>query len=758
MLSVFLLLTGISVLMINFIVQATTIVDDTFADGDSTNQDLANNSMQVFKARSSTVRTTIPGSAEFDMTATGTSSEAFWWHFTNSGSPVSLLPGDSITFAGTFTLTGFVGGGQDIRFGLFDSKGTRTTADLTGGQNATAFGDDTGYAADYFASGTGSPFVLYSRDVTSPATTNIFNSFSGAGFTVLTGTGASARQTLTNATPYTFLYTVTRTSATETAVTIAVTGGALTNYTYTATETGVAPYTTFDWATFRVGGSGFAQKLAFNRLRVDFNPAAPTITTQPAPLSQTVSVGANVQYSVGASGSALSYQWLKNNNPITGNATAATPNLHLTNVQTTDTGTYAVNVFNSGGTTPSNPVNLTVTAGPTDPPPVINTQPQNTSAVVGSSASLTVAATGPNMAFQWFKDAALINGATSPTINFPNVQLGDTANYTVKISNGGGTIVSSPARLTVVSAMAVSAFQPTNNAAGICVDTPLNVTFNQTPKLGTAGQIRVFTGSGTLIDTIDMSTSPQAKTIGGTSFRYLPVIINGNTAAIYTHAQLAYNQTYYITMETGVLTDAGNAPFVGFSGVTVFRFATRISAPAAGAGVLTVNSNGSGDFCTIQGAVDFVPVGNMQRAIINVKNGTYTEIVNIPGNKPLITVKGESRAGTIQKYPNNNNLNPSTNTRPSFNVNTGANDFSLENITLQNTTPQGGSQAEALRTNGLRTILNSVNLLSYQDTILTQGSAFITNSYIEGDVDFMWGSGTTYFKNTEIKALREGLG
>ncbi|MEP6901472.1 MAG: pectinesterase family protein [Actinomycetota bacterium] len=743
---------------LNFIVQATTIVDDTFADANSANQDLPNNSMQVFKARSGTARNTTVGNAEFDMTATGTSSEAFWAHFTNAGAPVSLGVGDSLTFAGTFTLTGFANNSQDIRFGLFDSKGTRNTADLTGGQNAAAFGDDTGYAAQFFASGTGSPFVLYRRDVTSPVTTNIFNSFTGAGFTILTGTGATARQALTNAAPYIFSYTVTRTSATQTQVTIAVTGGALSNLNYTATETSATPYTTFDWFTFRVGGTNFTQKIAFQRLKVDFNPAAPLITTQPVPLSQTVAVGANVQYSVGASGSALSYQWLKDNNPIAGNATATTANLQLTNVQTTDTGVYTVNVINAGGTTPSNPVNLTVTSGPTDPPPVINQQPQNTTAVVGSSTSLSVTATGPNMTYQWFKDGNLIGGATSPTLSFSNVQVSDTANYTVNVSNGGGTIPSDPARLTVVSAMAVSAFNPNNNASGVCTDTTLNLTFDQTPKLGTSGQIRVYTSGAALVDTIDMSASPQTKTIGGTSFRYLPVIISGNTASIYLHTPLADNQTFYVTMEPGVLTDLSNAPFVGFSGVNTFRFTTKISAPTGGVNVLTVNANGTGDFCTIQGAVDFVPAGNAQRVVINVKNGSYTEIVNIPANKPLITVKGESRAATIQKYANNNNLNPSTTTRASFNVNTGANDFNLENITLQNSTPQGGSQAEAFRSYSLRTTINSVNLLSFQDTILTQGTAYITNSYIEGDVDFMWGTGATFFKNTELKALRENLG
>ncbi|HEY0461226.1 MAG TPA: pectinesterase family protein [Pyrinomonadaceae bacterium] len=750
-------LLAAAALTLNFIVQATTVIDDTFADGVSTNQNLANNSLQVFKSRSGTTRTDAVGSVEFDLTTAG-GSDAYWAHFTNSGAPATLGVGDSITFQGTFSLTGFQNNAQDIRFGLFDSKGTRNTADLAGGQGNAVFGDDTGYAAQFFASGTGSPFALYRRDVTSPVTTNIFNTFTNAGFTVLTGTGATARQALTNDTPYVFSYTVTRLSATQTQVTVSVTGGTLSNLNYTATETSAAPYTAFDWFNFRVGGSNFSTKIKFLRFKVDFNPAAPVISTQPAPPSQTVSVGANVQYSVGASGSALSYQWLKDNNPITGNASATTATLQLNNVQETDSGVYSVNVINAGGTTPSNPVGLTVTSGPTDTPPVINQQPQNTTAVINTPASLSVQATGPNMTYQWFKDGNPIGGATNPTLSFASVGLSDTGNYTVNVSNGGGTIPSDAARLTVVSAMTPTAFEPNNSSSGVCVDKILNITFDSAPKVGTSGQIRLFTSGGTLFDTIDMTASPQTRNIGGTSFRYLPVIVSGNTASIYLHGSLAYNQTFYVTLEPGVLTDSANVPFVGFSGVNAFRFTTKTSAPAAGSSVLTVNANGTGDFCTIQGAVDFVPAANAQRVVINVKNGAYTEIVNVPSNKPLITVRGESRAATIQKYPNNNNLNPSTTTRASFNVNTGANDFVLENITLQNSTPQGGSQAEAFRSYAQRTTVNSVNLLSFQDTILTQGSAYFTNSYVEGDVDFMWGTGNTFFKNTELKMMRESLG
>lgn len=748
-----------SALMVNFLVEAATvIVDDTFADGNASNQDLPNNSLQVFKSRSATVRTATVGNVDFDLTATGTSSDAYWAYFTNSGTPVTLGVGDSVTLTANFSVTGLVGTGQDIRFGLLDSKGTRQVTDLTGGQNATTFGDDTGYAAQYFASGLGSPFVLYRRDVTTPTpTTNIFNTMATTGgFQPITGTGATARQALSNATPYVFTYTVSRLSATQTQVTIGVTGGTLSGLNYTAIETSTTPYNTFDTFHFRIGGNGFATKLSFQRLKVEYTPSAPQITTQPGPTTQTISAGANTFYTVVASGNGLSYQWLKDDSPISGNASAQTATLQLNNAQTTDTGVYKVQVTNGGGTVTSDPVSLTVVSGPTDPIPVINTPPQSTTAVLGTPASLTVSATGPNMNFQWFKNGSPIGGANAATLSFPSVSLTDTADYTVSVSNGGGTVTSAPpARLTVVSAMSATAFGPTPLSTGVCADKPLSITFDQAPKVGTSGLLRIYESNGTLVDTIDMAASPQTRTIGGVSaFRYFPIIVEGNTANIYPHVTLGYNKTYYVTLEPGVLTDVANAPFVGISDVNAFRFSTKTTAPTAGAGVITVDDNGPADFCTIQAAIDSVPANNAQRVVINVKDGTYTEIIYIPSNKPFITVKGESRAGTIQRYSNNCNLNcaVSGNYRTSFGVD--AADFAVENITLWNTTPQGGSQAEALRTNGLRAVVNSVDLKSFQDTLLTQRSAFVTNSYIEGDVDFMWGNGQTYFKNTEFKQLR----
>jgi uncharacterized repeat protein (TIGR03803 family) len=93
-------------------------------------------------------------------------------------------------------------------------------------------------------------------------------------------------------------------------------------------------------------------------IRLGYFPAAPTITTQPQ--SQTVTVGANVQFSVTASGKPTpTYQWYFNDATIGG---ATNSSFSLTSAQSTNAGNYIVTVSNSSGSVTSNTATLTVNA------------------------------------------------------------------------------------------------------------------------------------------------------------------------------------------------------------------------------------------------------------------------------------------------------------------------------------------------------------------------------------------------------------
>jgi hypothetical protein len=754
---------------------AATIANDIFADGESQTQNLAGDSVRLFNGRAGTVRTDAVGSVNFNIAAAG-GSEGFWGFF-KDGTPVTLGVGDRLTVSSRFSVqnintTSF---GADLRFGVFDSKGTRTNSNTTGGINSPTFADDPGYATRLAGTAASStpPFTIHRR--TSPSASDpLANVISTtvAEYTAVTVSGGSARAPLANNTPYTLSFAIERLSATETKITVSITDGASFNLNSTAIETSASPATTFDWFGFRVP-NGFASDVAFTQWAADYTPAAPVITAQPQPSNLTVQVGGNVTMSVAASGPELSYQWLKNGAPVTGNASAATPNLNITNAQLSDTGSYSAVVSNSGGSTTSTAVSLTVSEGEVAPPPTIVSHPADTFVTVNNPASLSVVAEGQGLFYQWYKNGALIPEANAATLYFQSAQVADAASYTVVVSNSGGNVTSAPARLVVVSSMAATSVTPASSATEINIDSPLSVTFDQTPKVGSSGKIRIFNAAdNSLVDTIDLGVDTNtgihapgqqsARSIGGSSwnFNYHPIIVTGNTAAIYPSKKLAYGQTYFVTMEPGVLTDMSGAPFVGVSIQNGWVFSTKSGAPAAGTTELTVAADGSGDFNTVQGAIDFVPTNNTQRVTINVRRGTYTEIVYVRSSKPFITVKGEDRNESIIQYANNENLNTGSSPRAAFGVD--APDFVLENLTVHNTTTRFNSenrtrQSEAFRGNNDRILLNRVNLKSFQDTLLLQSQGnqggFVNESYIEGDIDFLWGTGAVYFRNSELKMI-----
>ena len=91
---------------------------------------------------------------------------------------------------------------------------------------------------------------------------------------------------------------------------------------------------------------------------------------------------------------------------------------------------------------------------------------------------------------------------------------------------------------------------------------------------------------------------------------YFPVIITGNTAAIYPHGGvMTSNQTYYVTMDNGIVADSTGAYFAGISATNAWRFTTKPTGPANPTN-LVVAADNSGDFDTVQGAVDSIAPGN----------------------------------------------------------------------------------------------------------------------------------------------------
>lgn len=113
--------------------------------------------------------------------------------------------------------------------------------------------------------------------------------------------------------------------------------------------------------------------------------------------------------------------------------------------------------------------------------------------------------------------------------------------------------------------------------------------------------------------------------------------------------------------------------------------AAMLSAATLHGGQIVVADDGSGDFRTVQAAVDASPANSAARTVILIRRGVYRELVTVPAEKKNLTLRGEDRAGVIIAAENNARLNPRR--RELFSA--LGDGLRLETLTLHNTTPKG---------------------------------------------------------------------
>jgi pectin methylesterase-like acyl-CoA thioesterase len=102
---------------------------------------------------------------------------------------------------------------------------------------------------------------------------------------------------------------------------------------------------------------------------------------------------------------------------------------------------------------------------------------------------------------------------------------------------------------------------------------------------------------------------------------------------------------------------------------------------------------------------------------------------------------------------NNDNQNPGTKARALVGG-AGTNGLTIANLTIRNQTPQGGSQAEALRLESRdKRAITDATIVSLQDTLLWSGRLYAKNCLIEGNVDYVWGTGAAYFDGCELRTI-----
>ncbi|HBX65905.1 MAG TPA: pectin esterase, partial [Balneolaceae bacterium] len=167
-----------------------------------------------------------------------------------------------------------------------------------------------------------------------------------------------------------------------------------------------------------------------------------------------------------------------------------------------------------------------------------------------------------------------------------------------------------------------------------------------------------------------------------------------------------------------------------------------------------VSQDGSGDYTSIQAAIDGAKSYPYERITIYVRDGVYKEKVKVHAWNTKLSIIGESKENTIITFSDYfDSVDRGRNsTFHTYTFLVDANDFHAENLTIENSAGEVG-QAVALHVEGDRVSFENCNLLGNQDTVYLAGEGnrnYFRNCYIEGTTDFIFGGATAYFEDSEI--------
>ena len=176
---------------------------------------------------------------------------------------------------------------------------------------------------------------------------------------------------------------------------------------------------------------------------------------------------------------------------------------------------------------------------------------------------------------------------------------------------------------------------------------------------------------------------------------------------------------------------------------------------------LVVAKDGSGDFFTVQEAINTVPdYRKNARTTILIKEGSYKEKVIIPASKNAVSLIGQGEVKiTYDDYASKPNIfGENKGTSGSSSCYIYAPDFYAENITFENTSGPVG-QAVACFVSADRAYFKKCRFLGFQDTLYTYGKGcrqYYDECYIEGTVDFIFGWSTAVFNRCHIHSIGNG--
>lgn len=191
--------------------------------------------------------------------------------------------------------------------------------------------------------------------------------------------------------------------------------------------------------------------------------------------------------------------------------------------------------------------------------------------------------------------------------------------------------------------------------------------------------------------------------------------------------------------------------YIMMSACTLPSFSMQISEDEF---TYVVAQDSSGDYVSIQEAIDASKSFPLERVRILLKKGIYNEKVKVHSWNTRLSLIGENIDSTIIRFDDYfNKIDRGRNsTFHTYTLLVEGNDFIAENITVENSAGPAG-QAVALHVEADRSVFKNCKFLGNQDTIYAAGEGsrqYFEDCYIEGTTDFIFGGATAVFENCTI--------
>lgn len=237
-----------------------------------------------------------------------------------------------------------------------------------------------------------------------------------------------------------------------------------------------------------------------------------------------------------------------------------------------------------------------------------------------------------------------------------------------------------------------------------------------------------------------------------------------SSGALVTSGEIAQTQVTLTGLEKKTqysvqVAAVAKAPYENSLWSSVLTFTTPLRNPSEASGVsAVVAKDGSGDYTSVQAALNDVPANNTQPYVIHIKEGTYEEKISIDKGKNNIVLVGDGAEKTILSHDgyqgNGEDVYCTLYIRGEH--------ISVMDLTVRNTHQNNtgsGDQAQAVQVHyGDYVSFFDCNILGYQDTFWGRSSEsriYVKDCLVEGNVDFIYGGSVMLFEGCRINVNRD---